>query len=501
MREARLSKRDPARAPQGEEAFQLLVESVQDYAIFMLDPSGRVVTWNSGAKRIKGWSASEIVGQHFSVFYPPEDRAAGKPARLLAEAIRNGRVEDESWRVRKDGSRFIGNVTITALHDQQGQLRGFAKVTKDMSERLHAASTLRASEERFRLLVESVQDYAIFMLDPAGNVASWNAGAERIKGYRADEIIGHNFEEFYLPEDRESRKPARELEQAGRDGRVEDEGWRVRKDGSRFWANVVITALRDEAGDLVGFAKVTRDTTEQKRHELQVEEAERVKADFLNLAAHELRGPLTVIAGYLSMIEDGTLKPGPLLSQAMHPLRAKAEDMNRLINQMLEVARLDYGGGLKMVQEPHDLRRLVGNAVEAQLLPAGGRHSLHVEAGSEVVPVLVDANRVRLILDNLLSNAVKYSPSGGETTCRIWTHNGTAHVEISDEGVGIAPEDQPKLFRRFGRITGRGLDHIPGIGLGLYLAREMALLHGGDIRVESALGKGSRFVLTLPLAS
>ena len=408
-------------------------------------------------------------------------------------------MEDERWRLRKDGCRFLGNVTITALFGDRGQVRGFANVTTDMTERLDAAASLRASEERFHLLVDSVQDYAIFMLDPTGHVASWNLGAERIKGYRASEIIGRSFEAFYPPEDRESRKPARELEQALREGRAEDEGWRVRKDGSKFWANVVITALRDEAGHLLGFAKVTRDVTARKQHELEVEEAEQVKADFLNLAAHELRGPLTVIAGYLSMIEDGTLKPGPMLNQALRPLRAKADDMNRLINQMLEVARLDQGS-LEIVREPHDLRRLVSKAVDAQMLPPHGLHRLQVDAASDEVPVVVDAARVKLILDNLLSNAVKYSPSGGEITCRTWARDGTALVEIRDQGVGIAPEDQPRLFRRFGRISGRGLDHLPGIGLGLYLSRQMALLHGGDIVVDSAPGKGSRFVLILPLA-
>ena len=367
------------------------------------------------------------------------------------------------------------------------------------SNQVPVIATQALREEAFRLLVTSVKDYAIFMLDPSGRVMSWNAGAERIKRWSADEIVGQHFSVFYPPEDRAAGKPDRLLAEAVRNGRVEDEGWRLRKDGSRFLGNVTITALFDERGQVRGFAKVTRDMTARKQRELEVEEAERMKADFLNLAAHELRGPLTVIAGYLSMIEDGTLKPGPMLSQAIRPLRAKADDMNRLINQMLEVARLDQGS-LEIVRARHDLRRLVSEGVDAQMLPPQGLHRLQVDAGSDEVPVVVDAARVKLILDNLLSNAIKYSPSGGEITCRTWARNGTALVEIRDQGVGIAPEDQPRLFRRFGRISGRGLDHLPGIGLGLYLSRQMALLHGGDIVVDSAPGKGSRFVLILPLA-
>jgi PAS domain S-box-containing protein len=215
-------------AQPGDERFSLLVRSVQDYAIFMLDPSGHIASWNKGAERIKGWRADEIIGEHFSIFYPPEDMASDKPGRELEIAVAEGRVEDEGWRVRKDGTRFWANVVITALFDEQGELRGFGKVTRDVTERRAAQEALRLSEERFRLLVQNVQDYAIFMLDPQGRVSSWNAGAERIKGWRADEIIGRHFSAFYPPEDLASGKPGRELEIAVAQGRLEDEGWRVR---------------------------------------------------------------------------------------------------------------------------------------------------------------------------------------------------------------------------------------------------------------------------------
>ena len=272
-----------------EDRFRLLVQGVLDYAIFMLDPAGHISSWNAGAERIKGYAPDEIIGQHFSVFYPPEDVAAGKPARELEVAIADGRLEDEGWRIRKDGSRFWANVVITALVDEQGVLQGFGKVTRDMTERRAAEEELRLSEERFRLLVQGVLDYAIFMLDPAGFISSWNAGAARIKGYSADEIIGQHFSVFYPPEDVAAGKPARELEVAIAQGRAEDEGWRIRKDGTRFWANVVITALLDEHGKLRGFGKLTRDMTERRGAERVLQERRRLVGHLVDAQEVERR--------------------------------------------------------------------------------------------------------------------------------------------------------------------------------------------------------------------
>jgi PAS domain S-box-containing protein len=246
---------------------RLLVESVVDYAIFMLDEDGRVATWNLGAEKIKGYTAAEIVGEHFSKFFPPEDVATGKPAEELRRAIELGRVEDEGWRVRKDGSRFWANVVSTALRDPNGKLRGFGKVTRDLTARLDAEQRFRQSEERFHRLIDAVTDYAIYMLDGEGNVATWNPGAERIKGYSAGEIVGHHFSRFYTPEDRLAGKPAQVLDLVRQTGHFEEENWRVRRDGTRFWASVVITALRNDGGSVVGFVKVTRDLTERRRAE------------------------------------------------------------------------------------------------------------------------------------------------------------------------------------------------------------------------------------------
>jgi PAS domain S-box-containing protein len=253
---------------------RLLVESVIDYAIFMLDEQGRVATWNLGAETIKGYTAAEIVGEHFSIFFPPEDVAADKPAKELRRAIELGRVEDEGWRVRKDGSRFWANVITTALRDPEGKLRGFGKVTRDLTARREARERIRLSEERFHRLVDAVTDYAIYMLDADGHVATWNSGAERIKGYKAEEIVGQHFSRFYVPEDRLTGRPGHVLDVVRQTGHFEEENWRVRKDGTRFWASVVITALKTDAGKLAGFVKVTRDLTERRRAEEELRRSE-----------------------------------------------------------------------------------------------------------------------------------------------------------------------------------------------------------------------------------
>jgi PAS domain S-box-containing protein len=258
---------ESASIARGPDLFRLLVESVSDYAIFMLDPTGHVMSWNAGAERIKQYEADEIIGKHFSIFYPREDVLAEKPDWELQEAERLGRFEDEGWRIRKDGTSFWANVIINSIRDYDGNLVGFAKVTRDITERRAHEKQIEESEQRFRLLVEGARDYAIYMMDPQGLVTTWNAGAERIKGYTAQEIIGKHFSTFFAESDVQSGEPNEILERARDQGRAEHEGWRVRKDGSRFWVYAIVTALRDKSGNLIGYSKITRDMTERMRQQ------------------------------------------------------------------------------------------------------------------------------------------------------------------------------------------------------------------------------------------
>lgn len=386
-----------------------------------------------------------------------------------------------------------------------------------LAQREAAATELRTSEERFRLLVEGVRDYAIFLLDPAGHVTSWNQGAERIKGYQAEEIMGRHFSTFYQAVDVTAGEPARGLRVAEEEGRFEAEGWRVRKDGSRFWASVVITALRDEAGRLRGFAKVTRDITERKRMQDQLLEAEHrevvklrehaermaalehTKSQFLNLASHELRTPVSLIRGYLSLFEEGDLSElNERGKHAVSVMSAQARELHLLLGRMLEVARLeervDIGG------EHLDLRQVAGEAVAVVRGQAGASHLFTLVAPDHTLPVVADPRQLRTALDNLLNNSVKYSPEGGEVVCRVWASPPWAQVEVQDHGLGMEPAQLEQLFRPFGRVITDHTAPILGAGLGLYLSREYARLQGGDITVKSEPGQGSTFTLRVPMA-
>jgi PAS domain S-box-containing protein len=274
-----------------------LADSVTGSAIYTLDANGLVVSWNRASQRLLGYDAAEIVGQHLSTFYRPQDVEAGEPGAELRAAACNGDFEGYGWRVRKDGMALLVDTVVNALRDPDGDLIGFATLCRDRPGQRAVEDALRESEERFRLLVQTIRDYAILMLDPEGRVTSWNTGAERIKGYRADEILGRSFTTFYPPEAVLSGFPQSELEAATRDGRFEDEGWRVRKDGSRFWANVVITALRDPSGELLGFAKITRDLTarrdiEEQARRLAAEQAAHAEAERRSQELEELNRQL-----------------------------------------------------------------------------------------------------------------------------------------------------------------------------------------------------------------
>ena len=495
----------------GAGLYGLLVERVQDYAIFALDPSGHILSWNEGAFRLKGYTADEIIGRHFSIFYPPEDVARGKTAWELEVAARDGRVEDEGWRIRKDGSRFWANVVITALRDPSGALVGFGKVTRDLTERRKNEDELRQSEERFRLIVQNVRDYAIFMLDPQGYVETWNEGARRIKGYSEQEIIGRHFSTFYPREEVERGKPPRELEVAAREGRFEDEGWRIRKDGSSFWANVIITALRDARGRLVGYGKITRDLTERKEAEERavrdasrlaaVEAASRTKSEFLATMSHELRTPLNAIGGYTELIELGV--GGPVTEDQrsyLARIRTSQQHLLAIINDLLNYSRSE-AGQLSYDMRHVSLHDVVENALP-MMVPQANSKGIRVDHGPCPVGVAAwaDQQKVEQIVLNLLSNAVKFTPRDGNVTVSCGLSGDQGTITVRDTGPGVPAEKTEVIFEPFVQL-GRSLtSHQEGTGLGLAISRDLARAMGGDLCVGPAPGGGAIFTLTLPSA-
>jgi PAS domain S-box-containing protein len=481
-----------------EGKLQLLIEAVVDYGIFILDPQGFVLSWNTGAQKLKGYRPDEIIGRHFSTFYSPEAVASGWPEEELRRAVRDGRVEDEGWRIRKDGSRFWANVTITPIHADDGSLSGFAKVTRDLTERRAYEERLRVSEERFRLLVESVRDYAIFMLDTDGIVRSWNAGAQAIKGYTAEEIIGRHFSTFYTPEDREAGKPERGLRTAISEGRVEDEGRRVRKDGTVFWADVVITAVRNHSGELIGFAKVTRDITERRRFE-ELERSSRMMNEFLAMLAHELRNPLAPIRNAVTVMQLESL-PSPALRNCRDIIDRQLTHVTRLVDDLLDVGRLTTGK-VKLHRELVRLGDVVARGVETvKPLVESRRHSLTLELPEQPVYVDGDATRLSQILQNLLINAAKYTPDGGCIALKMETRDGYAITSVSDNGRGIAQGDLEAIFELF-KQGGDDTPNESGLGIGLTLARSLAEMHGGMLDASSpGPGQGSTFRFRMPLA-
>jgi PAS domain S-box-containing protein len=481
-----------------EDWLQLLVEAVVDYGIFVLDPQGYVISWNTGAEKLKGYTRDEIVGQHFSVFYPCEAVATGWPDEELRRARKLGRFEDEGWRVRKDGSRFWANVIIAAMYDASGELAGFAKVTRDLTERRRHEEELRVSEERFRLLVDSVRDYAVFMLDVDGTVRSWNAGAQALKGYSAAEIIGRHFSAFYTPQDQAEGKPASELRIARGNGRVETEGWRVRKDGALFWANAVISTIRNATGELIGFAKVTRDMTDRRRLE-QLERSSRRMSEFLAMLAHELRNPLAPIRNAVTVMQLETL-PSPTLRNCRDIIDRQLTHMTRLVDDLLDIGRLTTGK-VKLHKEVLRAGEIVSRSVEtARPLIEARRHTLKMELPGQPVYVNGDLTRVSQIVQNLLVNAAKYTPDAGNIVLKVESAGAFATISVSDDGRGIAAGDLENIFNLFMQGD-NGRSDESGLGIGLTLARSLAELHGGALEARSpGPGQGSTFVLRLPAA-
>jgi len=492
-----------------EQRFQLLVSGITDYAIYMLDPDGYVSSWNAGAERFKGYAAHEIIGQHFSMFYSEEDRRSGKPARALQAAREQGKFEDEGWRVRRDGTRFWASVVVDPIWGPSGELIGFAKITRDITERKAAEDALRESEDRFRLLVQSVTDYAIYMISPTGVITNWNAGAERIKGYKRDEIVGSNFAVFYTEEDQAKGLPAKTLATAAAEGRFEQESWRVRRGGKRFWAHVVVDAIRDETGTLLGFAKVTRDITERKQAAEALERAnaalfqsQKMEAigQLTGGVAHDFNNLLSVISSSVDVL--ATRIQNYADKKVLDAVRRAVERGALMTQQLLSFARQQ-----PLMVENYDLNAVISGFEPVLRRAAHSSIEMEIRSAPDSATVLLDAARFEAALLNLVVNARDAMPEGGKLEVAVENvHLGVGQVgnlsagsyvrvSVADTGAGMPPAVVARAFEPFfttkeiGKGTGLGLSQVYG-----FIAQS-----GGDVVIDSEEGAGTTISMYLPV--
>ena len=492
--------------------FQVLVDAISDYAIFMLDITGNVVSWNTGAQRFKGYEADEIIGQNFSRFFTEADRAAGLPQRVLLVAEKEGRFESEGWRIRKDGTRFWANAVIDAIRADDGRLLGFAKITRDITARQSAEEALRQSEQQFRLLVQGVTDYAIYMLDTTGHVTNWNAGAQRIKGYTEDEIVGSHFSRFYTEEDRATGLPERALHIARTEGRFEQEGWRIRKDGTRFFAHVVIDALHDPTGAPAGFAKITRDITEKrtaaemlKRTEQALQHSQKMESigRLTGGVAHDFNNLLQIISGNLQLLSvelAGNESAQARIDAALDGVSRGSKLASYLLafgrRQALDPKVVNLGRHIIAMEDM--LRRTLGESIEVEMIVSGGLWN-----------TLIDIAQVENALLNLAINSRDAMEKGGKLTIEI----GNAYLDdnyvqahpdvsagqyviicVSDTGSGIPANIMTQVFDPFFSTKPEG----KGSGLGLSMVYGFVKQSGGHVQIYSEINHGTTVKLYLP---
>lgn len=488
------------------------IDSTTDYSIFALSADGRIASWNAGGEAIHGYSREEILGQPLSVFYREEDRLTGAPDDVLRAARENGRYEAEGWRVRKDGSLFWASVVVTALRDADGKVVGYGKIVRDISDNKHVHDAVVESERRFRMLVHGVTDYSIFMLSPEGRVTNWNQGARRIKGYEAEEIIGSHFSRFYTPEDAAAGLPQRGLDTAAREGRFEAEGWRVRRDGSRFWAHVVIDAIREDDGTLVGFAKITRDITERRETERTLEETRMALLQSQKMeaigkltggVAHDFNNVLQVVRGNLEVIESrlaGDSWIRDRLDKAIDAVERGAKLASQLLafgrQQPLQPVVINLATALRNMDDM--LRRALDETIQVETVVAGGLWNTSA-----------DVHQLENVILNLAINARDAMPDGGKLTLEL----GNAMLDdqyvagledvppgqyvllaVTDTGVGMSPDVLARAIDPFFTTKPEGY----GTGLGLSMAYGFVKQSGGHLRIYSEVGHGTTVKVYLP---
>jgi PAS domain S-box-containing protein len=498
-----------------EERYQKMTAEVEDYAIILLDKDGTILNWNKGAEKIKGYSQTDIIGKNFRIFYTEEDRKTGKPERLIHHAETTGKAVDEGWRKRKDGSLFWGSIVITALHDSKGNVTGFTKVTRDLTERKFAEEELKRSEERYHKMIDEVEDYAIILLDTNGTVLNWNKGAEKIKGFKHDEIVGKNFSTFYTNEDKENGKPQRLINLAFTTGKAADEGWRMRSDGTRFWGSIVITALHNKEGEVIGFSKVTRDLTERKFAEDKLREysnalefQNKELEQFAYAASHDMKEPLRKIHLYNSFINENPenhLEPKSkeYLNRSINAVKR----MNELIEDLLTYSKSTLN--IESFEET-DINRLLNEIVQM--------HKEEVEQKKVKIvlddfPVMnVVTFQFKQLMDNLVSNAIKYGHPERNVEIRITYEKVPGKVigdreadpltmyhkiSVIDNGIGFDPQYENKIFEIFQRLSNTG--GVKGSGIGLAICKKIAQNHKGFIKAKGRFEEGATFEIYIPV--